>query len=245
VRIEMEKVLIFDIWGDYGHFRKFYTTSSPLTFSIPPRTSLCGLLGAIVGLGKNEYLYYFSKKDAKIALKLLHPIKKTRLGINLINTKGNYWTLIRKSGHEPRTQIRTEFIRDAKFRVYVFHVDEKIHETLKDNLSQHKSFYTPSLGLSELLCNFFYVGEFGVSERGEEKSEINSVVPISGLVQRRDNIEFEPGKKYFKEKLPIEMTSERVVTEYGEVIYEAEGKSIMAIPKKFWELENGERIIFL
>lgn len=241
----MEKVLIFDVWGDYGHFRKFYTTSSPLTFSIPPRTSLCGLIGAIVGLGKDEYLNYFSKKDANIGLRLLHPVKKTRLGINLINTKGNYWTLVKKSGHEPRTQIRTEFLKDPKFRLYVSHADEKIHKTLRENLTQHKSVFTPCLGLSELLCNFSYVGEFNLSERETNETEINSVVPISGLVQKRDSIEFEPDKKYFKEKLPMEMTPDRVVTEYGEVIYEADGNTIKTVPKKFWEIENGERIIFL
>src|SRR3972149_5978418 len=178
----MEKLLVFDVWGDYGHFRKFYTTSSPLTFSIPPRTSLCGLLGSVVGLGKEEYLNHFSKKDAQIALRLLNPVKKTRLGINLINTKGNHWTLVKKGGHEPKT-------------------------------------------------------------------EINSVVPLSGLVERRDSINFETinetKKKYFKEKLPMEMTPERIVTEYGEVMYEADGKPLIVIPKKFWELDNGERIIFL
>jgi CRISPR-associated protein Cas5h len=84
-----------------------------------------------------------------------------------------------------------------------------------------------------------------MSERGETEAEINSVVPLAGLAQRRDSINFEPGKKYFKEKLPMEMTPDRVVTEYGEVIYEADGKTIRAIPRKFWELENGERIIFL
>lgn len=241
----MEKVLVFDIWGDYAHFRKFYTTSSPLTFSIPPRTSLCGLLGAIAGLGKDEYLNYFSKKDAKIGLRLLNPIKKTRLGINLINTKGNHWTLVKKSGHEPRTQIRTEFIKDVKFRVYFFHADRNIYKTLKENLSQHKSFYTPSLGLSELLCNFSYLGEPGIREMGEEETPVHSVIPISQLAARKESIVFEEGKKYFKEKLPIEMTPERIVTEYGEVMYEADGKPLRVIPKKFWELENGERIIFL
>lgn len=242
----MEKVLVFDVWGDYGHFRKFYTTSSPLTFSIPPRTTLCGLLGAIIGLGKDEYLKYFSKKDARIGVRLLNPVKKTRLGINLINTKGNLWTLVRKSGHEPRTQIRTEFLKDAKFRLYVFHADGSIYNDLRENLSGHKSVYTPSLGLSELLCNFAFQGEHTLIEKGEEETTIHSVIPISQLAARRGSISFdEQGKKYFKEKLPIEMTFERVVTEYGEVIYEAEGKEIKAVPKKFWELEDGERIMFL
>lgn len=48
----MDKMLVFDVWGDYAHFRRFYTTTSPLSFPIPPRTALCGLIGAIIGLEK-------------------------------------------------------------------------------------------------------------------------------------------------------------------------------------------------
>lgn len=243
----MENVLVFDIWGDYGHFRKFYTTSSPLTFSIPPRTSICGLIGAIIGLGKDEYLNYFSKEKVKIALRLINPISKTRIGINLINTKDKHWTLVNKSGHLPRTQIRTEFLKNAKFRLYLNHSDKDIYEKLKGNLQEHKSVYTPSLGLSELLCNFSYIDEFSITEQIGEETDINSVVPVSQLAEEKGSVIFETdsGKKYFKEKLPMEMTNEREVTEYGEVIYEAEGKSIRVIPKKYWELENGEKILFL
>jgi CRISPR-associated protein Cas5h len=240
----MEKVLVFDIWGDYAHFRKFYTTTSPLTFSIAPRTSIAGLLGAIVGLGKDDYLNHFSKKAARIGLRILSPVKKTRLGINLINTKDNYWTLIRKKGHEPRTQIRTEFLKDPKFRIYVLHLDESIHNDLRQNLKEHKSVYTPCLGLSELICNFSFVGEFSIAEQEKFQVEIDSVIPLSGLVEKRESIAFETGKKYFKEKLPVEMTPERVVTEYGEAVYEADGKPLRVTAKRFWELENGERIIF-
>ncbi|MDD4749617.1 MAG: CRISPR-associated protein Cas5, partial [Methanosarcinaceae archaeon] len=73
------KVLVFDVWGEFGHFRKHYTTTSPLTFSIPPRTAISGMIGAIIGLDKAEYLKYFSKNEAKIAVKIESPVKKTRI----------------------------------------------------------------------------------------------------------------------------------------------------------------------
>ena len=41
------------------------------------------------------------------------------------------------------------------------------------------------------------------------------------------------------------MTPERIVTEYNDVIYEAEGKEIRVVPKTYWELDNGEKVIFL
>ena len=50
-----ERVIVFDVWGDYAHFRKNYSTSSPLTYSFPPRTALSGLIGAIAGLDKSNY----------------------------------------------------------------------------------------------------------------------------------------------------------------------------------------------
>lgn len=241
----MDKVLTFDVWGDFGHFRKFYSTSSPLSFSIPPRTSLSGMIAAIIGLGKEEYLSHFSKKNAWIALRLIKPVNKTRLGLNLINTKDNNWIPVSKGAHSPRTLIRTEFIKDVQFRLYFFHTNNRMYELLKDNLAHHKSFYTPSLGLSELLCNFSFGGEFKMIKHSEEETDIHSVVPVYQLASRKDSIKFENGKKYFKERLPIEMTPERIVTEYNDVIYEAEGKEIRVVPKTYWELENGEKIIFL
>ena len=50
----MSKIIIFDIWGDYAHFKKPYTTTSPLTYSIPSRTALTGIIGAIMGIRKDK-----------------------------------------------------------------------------------------------------------------------------------------------------------------------------------------------
>ncbi len=37
-------VLIFNLWGDLGHFKKPYTTTSPLSFAFPPRPTLAGII---------------------------------------------------------------------------------------------------------------------------------------------------------------------------------------------------------
>ena len=43
-------ILIFDISSEFGHFRKYNTTTSPLSYSIPTRTAVAGILGAILGM---------------------------------------------------------------------------------------------------------------------------------------------------------------------------------------------------
>ncbi|MDQ7055758.1 MAG: CRISPR-associated protein Cas5 [Persephonella sp.] len=83
------KILSFDIWGEFGHFKKFYTTSSPLTFSVPPPTAVFGMLGAVLGFGKDEYLNYINADTTKIGIQILKPIKKIRMSINLIDTKNS------------------------------------------------------------------------------------------------------------------------------------------------------------
>ena len=60
--------------------------------------------------------------------------------------------------------------------------------------------------------------------------------------------DFEEGKEYFSEVMPGEMGEEREVTDYSEILFERNGKSIKAKARELWEVENGgriERIVFL
>ena len=48
-------LLVFDISGKFAHFRKYYTNSSSLTYLVPPRTSIYGLIAGILGLERDSY----------------------------------------------------------------------------------------------------------------------------------------------------------------------------------------------
>jgi len=236
------KVVAFDVFGDFGHFKKFYTTSSPLSFSFPPPPTVRGMLGAIVGADKRECLECFSHKKCKVAIRILSPVKKMRMGLNHVNTKGNYWIPVKKGKHEARTQIRTEFLKNPCYRFYVYHEDADIFGKLVENVMSHKTVYTLSLGLSELLADFRFVGVFDFVERFGEEGEIVTVIPASSLDD--GGIVFEEGKQYFKEKIPVDMTPERVVERYEDVIFEVQAKPIRAHTRVCWEVENGERVVF-
>jgi len=226
----MNKIIVFDVWGDYAHFRKIYTTTSPLSYSIPTRTAVCGLIGAIIGLSKinNDYLKYFKLTDAKIALKIITPIIKVRIPINLINTKeakGIGMNLIKS-----RSQIRFEFIKSPKFRIYFWHNNKRIYDDCKNNLINHKSYYTPCLGLSENIANFNFVTESNVKIQNNQNVfiDIHSVIPLDKIVEEK-GIDFtQTEREYFKEKIPIEMNTERIVKKYSQILYERNGKPIRA-----------------
>lgn len=232
------KVLVFDVWGEFGHFRKHYTTTSPLTYSIPPRTAIAGMIGAIEGFGKDEYLQHFSKENASIAVKISCPIKKTRIAENLIDTK----IAPMMSRIKTRTQIRFEVLKDVKYRIYFSHSSEEVYTKLYSMLKEHKSVYTLCLGLSEHIANYEFIGEMeAVSEFSDSEREIHSVIPEKELIK----ISFEDGKEYFSETIPIEMLPNREVTEYGKILFEKNAKCILANVNNLWRLENGEGIIFM
>lgn len=100
------RVLVFDVFGRYALFRRSYTTTSSTSYDFPPRTAVCGLMGAVLGLtnktsDSSEHLRHFD--SAHIALRLLKPVRKTCLGVNYVETK---------TGKENRTQILLEVIKD-------------------------------------------------------------------------------------------------------------------------------------
>lgn len=234
----MAKALSFKLWGDYGHFKKYYTTTSPLTFEFPPPPTVIGIVSAIIGLDKQDYLSRFQNNAWKIAVCITRPVKKVRWTINLIDTKNHFWKI------KNRTQIRTEYLKDPEFEIFFYHSDIEIYETLKHNLMNHHSVYSVSLGLSELLGDFAYCGEHGLTEHtNSEWQTIRSVVPVSCLCDDL-SIRFESEVELFKVNYPVDMAPDRTVTRRDEVIFERCANPITCKVNQSYETEGGERIVF-
>jgi CRISPR-associated protein Cas5h len=234
-----DDILIFDIWADYAHFRTYPTTVSPLTFSIPPRTAMCGLISAIIGLDKDEYLKYFSKKQADIAVKILNPIKTTRISQNLIDTEN----ISRMNQIKNSIPTLFEYLKDAKYRIYFRHRDIELYNKTKEFLENHKSVYTPCLGLSENIANFCYIGEKKCKEIITDGFiKIDSAIPEPKY--SRINIDIEEEKEYDSELIPIVMNEKRIVEEYNNIFFEKNGLPIIVKVNKFYEIDD-EKILFL
>jgi len=238
------KVVAFDLWGDYGHFRRFFTTASPLTYSFPPPTAVRGIIGALLGLDKNEYL----RKTAELSLgiRLLSPVKRIRWGLNLINTKAGTGqfdpTLIweRKESKRPRTPVKVELLKEPRFRLYVGG-SEPLLEILEGLLRVHRTHYTISLGLSELLADFAYVGAYQAEPLPPGTYEVTTVFPVDVL---KGLEALEPGIKLGKERAPIYLAPDRTPLLYQDVVLEMEGRPLQVRVREAYRLDNGE-VVYL
>lgn len=217
-----ESVLVFELYGDYAQFRKFFTNMSPLSFSIPPRTVISGIIGAIVGIDKQVNPEVFNRDNSFIALQIINPVRKTKIAHNYLKTT-SMTDFFDVKQHKP---TNVEYIKDARFRVYFAHADTTLYDKVKALLQSHQTIYTISLGISGCLANYDYLGEFELQEKQSQTYvSIASVIPSNSIAE----IDFTTELNIQKANIPIAMKNDREVTCYDEVIYEVNGKAIPVI----------------
>ena len=240
------KIVVFDIWGDLGHFRVPYTTSSPITFPVPTKTSLYGIIGAFLGYHKDEYLERIADNNWKFGISIKKPISKIYIPENFIDTKRVKMFARMPKGKPSRTQINIEFLKSPYFRIFASSDSIKALSTLENLLKEHKSVYTISLGISECIANFKYIGTFE-GERIENNNnfiEISTIVPLD-YIKKSNAIDFtEQGKKFLKIHLPVEMSPQREVIETKDFLVEANGLSIKAKLQSYIRVKDENIILF-
>lgn len=81
------EILCFKINGKFAHFRKYYANNTAFSFTIPPRTSLMGMMAAVMGLERDSYYERFSSEKIRFGVRVLSPLKKSFHRLNLLSIK--------------------------------------------------------------------------------------------------------------------------------------------------------------
>lgn len=235
------KVLAFDIWGEYAHYKKIYATTSAISYCLPPKTALYGYIGAILGLEKkgNKYLEAFQNKECLVGIQIMNPIVMQRININLRAVLG------RMKPTDNRKPTMMEFVYEPKYRIYFYHQNEKVYANLKANLTEKLAVYTPTMGLAGLLSNFEFIGEFDTNEQLNKESSVS----IATVIPKKEFIRFDIEAFHEKQTeiieqsmFAIEMDTERNVTERDDIILERKAKPINAFLEKYYQLSDGTNI---
>jgi len=179
-------MLIFDIKAKFASFKKFYTNSSSMTYIFPPRTTLEGIIGAIIGYDFDSYYEKFNFKNTLIATSLESIIRTYISNLNYIKIIDNSYikNIIDDKGYN-YTQIPFEFLLPENFseniiyRIYFFSKDKNLMEILKEKVIKNNPVYPVSLGNANMLASLNYIANGKISKiKTEGPIEINSPAPI-------------------------------------------------------------------
>lgn len=247
-----KNALVFDVLGQLAHFRAYYTNASSITYGFPPRTVIAGMIGAIIGYERNSYYEDLSPSNSKIAVSVLTPVRKYIQTINYIKTKG-FKGFKSFTQHYLERKIETyptsvEFAVPKtdllKYRIYFNSDNLKIYERLKDYLQSKRSYYSIYLGITELLADLEFVGEFIIEEPLEGKG-LTSVVPEELFSE----IGISNDLSLVVEKMPVNFELEkrnfRKLSSTRRYIYERNAKRIPLNSLKGIVSINGENVAWM
>lgn len=171
---ERLEILSFDIKGKFAHFRKFHGNNTALTYSIPPRTTIIGMLGNILGYEKDSYYEKLDSEKLKVGIRILSGIKKTfhRLNYLKIVSKDDF------TGQNGRVQTPFEIVSSANirsgevhYRVYISPgIEDTSFSEIKDALVNKNCKFSLSLGTANFLASIENVHCYpGIEEKYADK----------------------------------------------------------------------------
>lgn len=167
---DIPRCLSFTIEGPWAHFRQIDGNSVRRTYRAPPRTTIAGLIAAVIGCERNSYYDIFQAENSAIAISPQTDLNTQNLPENILTTSksgikriGNNRKGIKLStpdASKARQRQNFEVLSDVEYRVDCWIDDDDAYTDLKTHLENDTAVYTPSLGLSEFLATIEYHGEY-------------------------------------------------------------------------------------
>ena len=201
--METLPIVIFRISGKYAHFRRPYTNVSALSYPFPPRPTIAGLLGAILGIQKDKVSETFSEVNLKVAVAIEKQIKTVTHVTNFrqdgiggidytIKKPKKGWKTKELKNIPPyneATQIPMELLRTPSLMIYVHLDNTSMFSELVSRLKTNRFVYTPCLGLSEFLANVEYVDDGDAIKLDTGEYEVKSVIAKEDCKLIREKLE--------------------------------------------------------
>ncbi|RKD31275.1 type I-B CRISPR-associated protein Cas5b [Thermohalobacter berrensis] len=245
-------ILIFDVEGYAAHFRKFYTNSSSLSYSVPPRTVISGIIAAIMGIERDTYYDDFSKANLEIAVRKNKKTRKIMQTVNYMKITSNKHFQI----PEEHTQIPFEIILGEKgcvsYRFYVSHHDKTFLDQLEKRIKEKRYYYSPYLGTASFSCSFKYIDRVkGDEKQTDSEIYIATVVPFNSIIERGIKLSKINTTQVLlmKEKMPSEFTGDREIKSVESYVYDENTNPLPVILKENYINLNyngeSENIVFM
>lgn len=254
-----DRCLSIEISSDWGHFKQVGRTATKQTYRVIPRTTVAGLLAAIVGSPRDSYYDTFGEQNSAVAITPLHELRTINqptiaLGTdpdqNLAKMAGSRRSkaLTYQDTRQGRQIHVYETLVDPKYRIDVALEDEAFYEDLRTKLENNESHYPPSLGLSEYLADVTLLDANATPNRiaQQDPTAVDSAVPVA-----IDDTIPQPGVQYHTERSPAVMESEpggRRTTRFDDYVYTNSPENAVKVSPDDAGITpaevNGETVVF-
>ncbi len=204
------RALSFTVRGPWAHFRRIDATTEKLTYRVIPRTTVAGLIAAILGRPRDSYYDTFAPDASAIAITPQSSLETMTIPMLTLPTEeGDIKTAEGVSGKtvvdpdviERERKRRTfEYVVDPAYRIDVVLDDDATFDELRERLETGRYTYTPALGKSECLASIDDV-TVRTAEPVNEATTVDSTVPEARIVPS-------PGEQLHFERTPAYMTSD-------------------------------------
>lgn len=226
------RVCVFQIKGLYGHWRKWFTTTSPLTYSFPPRTSVIGLIGAILGIEREKIPKVFPISSTHIGICPVRPIVKHRMPENWrqspLTIRGAKVDKQALEKFNEGFQANLEIIRNPAYRIVFSHNngDGSLMDDLVSRLKEKRWTFQPYLGIMGFLADVDLETEDEALEQSAERFELHSVLPLSEVTERTVDVS-ESSAYTREERVPLDVLPGRQFRYLNVAYVESNGKPLI------------------
>lgn len=214
----------FKVWGKLAHFRVPETTSSRMTYPIPSKPTVLGMVASIMGLRKFEYLELFKEREALVSV-VYEPeaFNIMSMGIKLINTKNAKPTkgvIGLFSGKNTNSLVNHAFVKNPKYTIFLTLKDKDMLDELVNRIKDHRSVFHFYLGKAVCFGNFGFLdnriknNKFKVEElKSKSVVSVVSAVP-RGKVEVTKEDWLSPDHDIAIYRMPLELDVDRTPLAY-------------------------------
>lgn len=235
------KCLTMTIKAPFAHFKRIEGTVVRQTYKIPPRTTIAGLIAAMLGYDRDTYYDVLSVENADIAITPVNEIKTINIPVNALSTSRDKTTEIVEGTRSlsvrvpdpdnERQQYNFEVITNPAYKIDVRIRDQDVYNNLKHALKNKHAHYPISLGLSEYLANITYHGEHETTPLDHDTHTIHSAIPDASTInmdKTNHKVHTERSQADFDTHTPDSHRSKRHATEYNNVAFNKNANPLIA-----------------
>jgi CRISPR-associated protein Cas5h len=233
------EILCFTIKGKLAHFRKYYANNTALSFSIPPRTTLMGMVAAMMGWKKDSYYEKLSSDKVHFGVRVLSPLKKRFQRLNFLSIKKtgdiakSFDSDFRGAGGRIQTPFEVvsglNITKDeVAYQIFLASVNDEnsVFDDIKDSVLKKVPVFNLSLGPANFQASLQDIEIIKESQitimESNEFVHIHSAIPVSFVEELKFDKENEDRYNFVEEDMmPGEFAAnnDREVVKMNRLLY--------------------------